>query len=367
MKLRSTLIACGVLAGLVVGLSTTPATAAPERVHAASAPSGTGLPNDPNLQYYGRWNSSDPSYPAMGFAGGYLQAGFTGSSIGVRQRRAIDLYYSIDRSPPKWRRNVSGDLTLATGLSGTSHTIRVGYRERESSYTGDAVFGGLILAGGAQTVPSARPRNLVEFVGDSITVGYRNANRPFVAYPWLAGEALGAGHTQVARSGACLVGRQGCLAMMDLFRRSSTSATHDDWDFSTYQATAVVINLGTNDIGHGVSANQFQQNYIVMLQRVRQAYPQAHIFAMRTFQGWYAPETRNAVASRNAAGDGRVHFVDTTGWLNPATDTSDQTHPNETGHAKIAQRLGPILNQYLCSKGTPCVSGLPLPLPWSPR
>jgi lysophospholipase L1-like esterase len=312
-----------------------------------SASTGTGQPSDLNIQYYGRWNRSDPSYYAMGFAGGYLQSGFTGNSIGVHQRKTIDLYYSIDGSPLRWRRNVSGNLPLATGLSGTSHTIRVGYRERESSYTGDAVFGGLVLAGGARTVPIARPKNLIEFIGDSITVGYRNANRPFVAYPWLTGEALDAGHTQVARSGACLVGQHGCLAMMDLFRRSSASAHTDDWDFSTYQATAVVINLGTNDIGHGVSTTQFQQNYVVMLQRVRQAYPNAQIFAMGTFRNWYVPETRNAVAARNAAGDSKVHFVDTAGWINRATDTTDQTHPNKAGHVKIAQRLAPVLDQYI--------------------
>lgn len=310
------------------------------------APTGTGRPNDPNIQYYGRWNRSNSSYYSMGWAGGYLEARFTGSSIGVRQRNAIDLYYSIDGAPLQWRRNVSGNVTLATGLTGTSHTIRIGYRERAGSYTGDPVFGGLILSGGAQTAPIVRPQDFVEFIGDSITVGQPNANRPFTAYPWLTAEALGAGHTQVAQGGACLVS-QNCYGMMDWFRRSSAWVSHDDWDFSTYQATAVVINLGTNDVGHGVSTTQFHQNYIVMLERIRRAYPNAHIFAMGTFRNRYVPETRNAVAARNAAGDSKVHFVDTAGWIAPATDTHDNVHPTDAGHAKIAQRLTPILGQYL--------------------
>lgn len=306
---------------------------------------GNGQPSDPNIQYYGRWDRSNSSYYAMGWAGGYLEAGFTGGSIGVRQRNTIDLYYSIDRAPLQWRRNVSGNVTLATGLSGTSHTIRIGYRERAGSYTGDPVFGGLILAGGARTAPVARSQNLIEFIGDSITVGQPNANRPFTAYPWLTGEALGAAHTQVAQGGACLV-NQDCYGMVDWFRRSSAWVNRDDWDFSTYQATAVVINLGTNDVGHGVSTTQFQQNYVVMLERVRRAYPTAHIFAMGTFRNRYTPETRNAVAARTAAGDSRVHFVDTTGWVT-GTDTSDNVHPTDAGHAKIAQRLTPVLDPYL--------------------
>ncbi|WP_117215034.1 GDSL-type esterase/lipase family protein [Allorhizocola rhizosphaerae] len=307
---------------------------------------GNGRPNDANLQYYGRWNRSDSSWYAMGWAGGYVDARFTGSSIGVRQRNTIDLYFSINNAPLQWRRNVSGNVTLATGLTGSSHTIRIGYRERAGSYTGDPVFGGLILASGAQTMPISRPANFVEFIGDSITVGQPNANRPFTAYPWLTAEGLGAGHSQVAQGGACLVS-QNCYGMMDWFRRSSAWATYDDWNFATYQATAVVINLGTNDVGHGVSTTQFQQGYITMLQRVRSAYPNAHIFAMGVFRNRYVTETRNAVAARTAAGDTRVYFVDTTGWINPATDTSDNVHPTDAGHAKIAQRLRPILDQYI--------------------
>jgi lysophospholipase L1-like esterase len=310
-----------------------------------SSTGGNGRPDDSNIQYYGRWNTSDPARYSMGWAGGYLETRFTGSSIGVRQRNAIDLYYSIDQAPLQWRRNVSGNITLATGLTGGSHTIRIGYRERAGSYNGDPVFGGLILASGATTLPTARPANLIEFIGDSITVGQPNANRPFTAYPWLAAEGLGAAHTQVAQGGACLV-NQDCYGMVDWFRRSSAWVSTNDWNFGTYQATAVVINLGTNDVGHGVTTAQFQQNYIVMLERVRQSYPNAEIFAMGVFRNRYVTETRNAVARRAAAGDTKVHFIDTAGWVT-AADTSDNVHPTDAGHAKIAQRLRPILDQYI--------------------
>ncbi|MFC0626306.1 GDSL-type esterase/lipase family protein [Kribbella deserti] len=311
-----------------------------------SGTTGTGLPSDPNLQYYGRWNRSNTSYYSMGWAGGYVDARFTGTSIGVRQRNAIDLFYSIDGGALRWRRNVSGNVTLATGLSNTSHTVRIGYRERAGSYNGDPVFGGLILPSGTQTAPVTRARNIVEFIGDSITVGQPNADRPFSAYGWLTGEALGAGHTQVAEGGACLVS-QNCVGMMDFFRRSTSRSTTDDWNFSTYQANAVVINLGTNDVGHSVTGPQFQQGYIVMLERVRRAYPGAQIFALQTFRNRYVTETRNAVAARTSAGDTKVRFVETTGWINTSTDMVDSVHPSDAGHRKIAQRLAPIVSPYL--------------------
>ncbi|RRR99329.1 RICIN domain-containing protein [Glycomyces terrestris] len=309
---------------------------------------GNGSLTDPNLQYYGRWNTANASYYTMGWAGGYVESAFTGSSIGVRLRGAIDLYYSIDGGAETWLRAVSGNVAIRSGLPSGTHTIRIGFRERAGSYTGDPAFGGLILAAGGATAPIARPANFIEFIGDSITVGQPNGNRPFTAYGYLVGDDLNAGHAQVAQGGACLVSTSdGCWGMMDWFRRTSNASTGDDWDFSRHQATAVVINLGTNDVGHGVSTTAFQQHYIVMLERVRQAYPNAHIFAMETFRGRYSPETQNAVNARVGAGDSRVHFVDTTGWLPDASDLVDSVHPSDSGHAKIADRLAPIIDRYL--------------------
>ncbi|MCH7232616.1 RICIN domain-containing protein [Glycomyces sp. L485] len=306
---------------------------------------GDGSLSDPNLQYYGRW-ADDGNWRTMGWAGGYVESAFTGSSIGVRLRNTIDMYYSVDGAPEQWMRNVSGNVTVASGLGAGSHTIRIGFRERAGSYNGDPAFGGFILASGEQTSSNARPADFIEFIGDSITVGQPNGDRPFTAYGYLVGEALGAGHTQVAQGGACLVS-QDCYGMMDWFRRSSGWVDNDDWDFSTYQATAVVINLGTNDIGHGVSTTQFYENYIVMLERVRQAYPDAEIFAMGVFRNRYVTETRNAVEVRNNAGDAKVHFVDTAGWVDPETDTWDNVHPTDEGQQKIANLLTPIIDQYL--------------------
>ncbi|GAB3167708.1 hypothetical protein GCM10027059_29150 [Myceligenerans halotolerans] len=309
--------------------------------------SGDGSVSDPNLQYYGRW-AADGSWRTMGWAGGYVEAAFTGSTIGVHLRNSIDMYYSVDGAPEQWRRNASGDVTIASGLGGGTHTVRIGFRERAGSYNGDPAFGGFNLASGGSTTSMARPADFIEFIGDSITVGQPNGDRPFTAYPYLVGEALGAGHTQVAQGGACLVSTSdGCYGMMDWFRRSSAWVGQDDWDFSTYQATAVVINLGTNDVGHGVSTPEFHENYVVMLERVRQAYPNAEIFAMGVFRNRYVTETRNAVQARVDAGDTRVHFVDTSGWVDPATDTHDNVHPTDAGHRKIADLLTPVIDQYL--------------------
>jgi lysophospholipase L1-like esterase len=303
---------------------------------------GNGSLTDPNVQFYGRWDRGS-SFHTMGWAGAYVETAFTGSSIGVRLRNTIDMYYSIDGGAYTWMRNVSGNVTVRSGIGSGAHTIRIGFRERAGSYNGDPSFGGFILASGGQTNPTTRPTRHIEFIGDSITVGQPNGDRPFMTYPWLSAEALGASHMQVAEGGAC-VSTTDCRGMVDWFLRTNNQDFNNLWDFNRYQTHVVVINLGTNN---KVSSAQFQADYITLLQRARQAYPNAEILAMGVFRERLLQEVQNAVANRRNAGDTRVHYVDTRGWINPATDTSDNVHPNAAGHAKIANRLRPILAQYL--------------------
>ncbi|MFG3341627.1 RICIN domain-containing protein [Glycomyces sp. NPDC048151] len=303
---------------------------------------GNGSLTDPNVQFYGRWDRDDATWHQMGWAGGYVETAFSGSSIGVKLRNTIDMWYSINGGAETWMRAVSGNVTVRSGLSGT-HTIRIGFRERAGSYTGDPSFGGFILASGGATSSTVRPATHIEFIGDSITVGQPNADRPFSTYAWNSAEAVGASHMQVAEGGAC-VSPTDCRGMMDWFLRTTNQDANDLWEFNTYETDIVVINLGTNN---KVTAAQFQADYITLLQRVRQSYPNAEILAMGVFRERLLTEVQNAVANRNAAGDAKVHYVDTRGWVDPATDTSDNVHPHDAGHAKIAGLLTPVLRQYL--------------------
>ncbi|MFJ4526576.1 hypothetical protein ACIP4Y_37725 [Streptomyces sp. NPDC088810] len=78
------------------------------------------------------------------------------------------------------------------------------------------------------------------------------AARPRTAYGWLIGERLGTEHTQIAQGGACLVATSdGCVSPDRQFTKLNPNASTPDWHFSRYQADVAVINLGTNDAGHG--------------------------------------------------------------------------------------------------------------------
>jgi lysophospholipase L1-like esterase len=321
----------------------------------ADAAAGDGTPGDPNISFVGRWNKTNASAYVPYWAGAYLRVGFTGRTVKLKQRNTIQLWASID-GKAFTSFTGSGTINLTpTALAAGNHTLIVSYRQVAGSYTGDAVFQGLTLDPGASTVKApVRPR-LVEFIGDSITAGATSSQLAVTDYGFKVGEKLGYDHTQIAIGGMCLAETtDGCWAQETRYWMSSGGqAGSEEWDFTRYAADGVVINLGTNDKSHGVSGADFQAKYTTFLTRIRAKFPNAKLFALRTFIGRYAAETQAAVQARNAAGDAGVYYVDTTGWL-PASGLSDSVHPNDAGHQAITDRLAPVLSARLTTT-TPTV------------
>ncbi|GIM88657.1 cellulose binding domain-containing protein [Paractinoplanes toevensis] len=332
----------------------------------AQAAAGDGTPSDSNISFVGRWNRTNASAYVPYWAGAYLRVGFTGRTVKLKQRNTIDLWASID-GKAFTAFSGSGTINLTpTALAAGNHTLIVSYRQVAGSYTGDAVFQGLTLDSGAVTFKApARPK-LLEFVGDSITAGATSSQLAVTDYGFKTGEQLGYDHTQIAIGGMCLSETtDACWAQETRYWMSSGGQAGTDlWDFSRYTADGVVINLGTNDKSHGVSSADFQAKYITFLTRIRAKFPNAKLFAMRTFIGRYAAETQAAVQARNSAGDAAVFYVDTTGWL-PSDGLSDSVHPNDKGHQAITDKLAPVLSAKLGTTSTPTTTA-PTTAPTTP-
>ena len=315
--------------------SAAPASAEPATATVGAASILDGQVTDPNIAYVGRWNTSSTVATAH-WAGAYLQTAFTGTTVKVKARNAVSFYASIDGGSYRLFSNVSGTVNLTSKpLTSGTHSLRVEYS------SGDMIFEGLVLGSGAHTVAPSVPTPLLEFVGDSITSGYRTPRLALDSYGWKTGEALHVRHTLIAHPSYCLVGQTGCVGQSTQFFDTDSTGSQS-WDFSRYQATAVIINLGTNDLGHNVSTSQFQSAYITFLRNIRAKYPNAQLFAMKTFDGRYAAQTKAAVSARNSAGDAKVYYVDTTGWLS-SSDFVDGVHPSAAGHTIIANHLAPII------------------------
>ena len=305
---------------------------------AARAAVGDGGPADPDIALVGRWTHSS-SGDVPNWTGAYLKTSFTGRTLKIKQRGAVNMYVSIDGAPDVFYAGVSGTVNLTpTALASGTHTVWVEYR------SGDTIFQGFTFDSGAGTVAPVVSGKLIEFVGDSITAGYLSSKLAVTAYGWVLGEKLGVRHVQIARAGYCLVNTSdGCVGQsVQFFRLASTGTTA--WNFGTYQAGAVVINLGTNDVGHGVTDAVFQSTYTTFLQNIRAVYPNAALLVMETFKKRYVAATQAAVAARRSAGDANVYYVSTEGWLTDNVDYADGNgHPNDAGHLKVANDLAPII------------------------
>jgi len=322
----------------------------------ALAATGDGSLTDSNLTFAGRWDKSSGTTFKSYWGGSYVGARFTGTTVKAKFASPAIFKVIIDgKLSMYWQASGTVDLT-PTPLPNGTHSLQIlaWYDQHELP------FQGLVLDDGATTVPDSRP--LIEFIGDSITAGLLTTEGPSSDYAWQTAERLGAHHTQIAYPGITLV---------DGYHRNSTNgpgmesnyfklksqpycsdeacADNPQWDFTDYTAKAVVINLGTNDAGmsNGPSSEKFQSRYTAFLKNVRAKYVNADILVLRPFNGSFWAEAQAAVAARVAAGDAKVHTIDSTGWLNQDTDFKDGLHPNDAGHMKVTEKLVPILLPYM--------------------
>jgi lysophospholipase L1-like esterase len=308
-------------------------------------------PTDRNITYFGRWDRRDPALARSHWGGAYLRTRFSGTFVGLKMVDRQRLVVSIDGEPFRAVDGQAGITPLAAGpLAPGLHTLLAG-----SSTGGEVQFQGLTLDANA-TTKQLIPRPIVEFIGDSITWGTGPKDLWNVNYTWQTAEALGCDHAQIAQSARALTTGFGCAdekTGMDrqYFMMKNFGYVHESppipWHMDAYTPRIIVINLGQNDACGNEPDAVFTASYVDFLKRIRSTYPGAEIVALRMFGGGrFGDDTKRAVGTRIAAGDRRVHFIDTAGWLATA-DFADGVHPNAMGNLKAALRLAPMLEPLL--------------------
>ncbi|MBB6126713.1 SGNH/GDSL hydrolase family protein [Mucilaginibacter lappiensis] len=324
-----------------------------------NAVAANGSLGDTNIKYFGRWDFSNTTQYISYWGGAYIKVNFTGTTVKVKVGNTTNYYARIDNGP--WVSYIGASETInltPTPLATGTHTLSIA-QGKDYSYVFN--FEGLILDAGEVTSAPSTGTDLIEYIGDSITAGYTDPQANVSDYAWVCAEALGAEHTQIAYPGIALVNGFGLntdKTGMDLqyFKaRSLANANSPAWDFSVYTPKIIVINLGQNDNSTSVPDDTFQTDYISFLANVRAKFPNAEIFVMRTLMGVKAAPTLAAVNARIVAGDAKLHYIDTNGWLTP--NTADYTgnsgvHPSVDGHIKVANLLKPLIAPYLTG-GTP--------------
>ena len=329
-------------------------------------------PDDPKLQYMGRWDFSNSKAPQTSW-GHSLKACFTGTSISIKTNQTgsngIYYEYSIDDAPFK---TVSGSgsmtFSLATGLPAGSHSL-VFRRRLEASYGMSTIEGLVIDDGALLEMPNARSALQLEFIGDSITAGFgseaaQSVTTNNINVTWAArlADKLGADRATIARSGIGISidvnGSELSMPKRYADTHFSWGGSSPAWNFSNQIPNAVFILLGTNDYVFGSpTASEFEAAYTTFIQTVRGHYPVADIFVVNLVQGRTTPAAKwdqastsleKVVDDLHAAGEMRVHFVDPGEGLVGA-DFSDTTHPLPSGHEKMANNLYQLVQPMIGS------------------
>jgi hypothetical protein len=329
---------------------------------------GTAVPStivpadDPDIQYTGRWDFSDPKAPAHSWPGVYLTAVFEGTSVGVR---LTDNFTWFDAFVDGGLKTVfhgtsasTASYPIATGLADGPHTL-VLFKRNETTWARFA-FNGLILDDGKGLLPPPeRPGRRIEFIGDSFTsaewnelTGAADSDAPvtniYEGFGPIVGRHYGAEVHMTSISGWGLVVEwQGDYTknLPDQFGQAHAFGRSQPWDFNRWAPNLVVIGLGLNDYnafgGYGgtisdADRNLFIGRYHEFLSAIRDVYPGVKMLAVAANGlDWLKSAIGRVVAEENAAGHGDVFYADY-----PYYDGGYANyHPTVATHHLIADRL----------------------------
>lgn len=250
---------------------------------------------------------------------------------------------------------VSQEVTLASGLDANAkHTVRL--IKRTNARSSSAFIAQLKLTDGKKEAPPAAKERLIEFVGDSLTVGYASIARDVGATAWstatedvsktyvpAVAEALGADWSVVAVSGRGVVRNQGnetSRTMPILYPLlDDYNATGVPYGFER-QADVIVINLGTNDASgtvSGLTPDEFEAGVYNFIKDVRRLNPKAEIiWSYGLTKVTYQKQMKNAIEKINAEGDTHVSFY----RLQTCTDAELALgHPTAEAYASRVEGL----------------------------
>ena len=241
-------------------------------------------------------------------------------------------------------------VTLAENLSDGHHTIKVVKRSNGRSST--AALRALWVDEGTKVcVPNAVAGRKMQFVGDSITVGYGSmatsgdwtteTEDGTITYTALTAQYFGADNHTIAVSGRGIYKNYGNADPENRapFMYEFTDWNNkEDWDHTKYTPDVIVVNYGTNDNSAGVTPEEFKPACKEFVQQVRSDNPNAIIIYAFGFMGTsFAPQIEEVVSELNAAGDKKIYYLALAACEGEEKGVS--SHPTAAAHADRAQVL----------------------------
>ena len=243
----------------------------------------------------GRADLSVPETPRFAWSGSGAVASFEGSEVGVTlgdDGNQFTVLLDGELLPKLVTEAGERRYVLASDLPAGPHHVEL-YRRTEASF-GPTRFLGFDFGEGRAVPEESRLQRRIEVIGDSISAAYGNegdspacgfsaeTQNHYLSYVALSARELEAELSTVAWSGKGVVyhfDTDITDPMPALYDRILPDDPSSRWDYSTWPADAVVINLGTNDFSTADDPppELFSSEYGKLLDRVRANYPDAFI------------------------------------------------------------------------------------------
>ena len=326
--------------------------------------------DDPDIQYVGRFDFSNPQKALFDWAGVSMSARFEGSSCSIRLEDHHNEYAVIvdDHAPELLITDTVTTLyRLASELSDSvPHSIMV--QKRTEPLVGKGEFMGFVLDKGKKLLPpEKRPVRRIEFIGNSITSGFGvegdspdchfspQTENACMSYAGITARALGAEYHLISYSGRGVVRNYGDSSktsanpMPALYDRTCYFDSTTKWNFRNWDPQAVVINLGTNDFSTQPYPDKdvFQSAYSRLIERVRTLYRGVTIFCIsgpmigEPCTGYIKEVVEAQQKMRGRYRD--VYFIPIAKDALTDADWGCDRHPNILGMAKMADIIVPAV------------------------
>lgn len=345
--------------------------ALPASALAASYPAA-----DPAIHYEGRWQQAADGCYETAQGAVYLETTFTGTSVAAKLDDTENRWLvSIDGGPVRKIRADKGSPTvLADRLSAGRHTLRL-ERATEGSY-GVSHFKGL-EADSLEAPMRQSARLRLEFVGDSITAGFRNDGKKrgkndadiedgSLAFAPQLALLLDADYSVLAKSGEGVVHNWGAdwpdrgLHTEEryswTFYGARKTAGNTIWQPAKLPVSAVILALGTNDFSDAKRRpyhEEYVQAWTSLMRRVHEMNPSAPIICLEPLPAAISPLAGLWIkeACVRMQGEGiAAHYIALNAnspLLAPEDFVGDGTHPTKAGSAKLAAYLAPRIAPLL--------------------
>lgn len=321
------------------------------------------------VRWIGRVDTGDPARPRFSWSGTGFVARFQGASLTAQLgNEGAFIFKTVvdgEPQPPFTAMPGVGRYALATGLPAGEHTVAL-YRQTEGPL-GLSQLHGLTVAGGELLDPPPAPSRRIEVVGDSISCGFGilgsldnddcyGTESHWDAYPSVMARALGAEVSTIAGSGRGVVRNypgDSIDTMPQIYERTLATDARTIWGFAS-EPQAVIINLGTNDLGNGKGdpGPRFATIYRSLVETIRSHYARTLILCTigpltsRSESAIVYGYVRTVLQTRAAAGDMQIALFD---GIDPQTPDKYACafHPNVAENAIMAALLGDELRTRL--------------------